>query len=310
MNCILHKITYPTFRILLLVKLSESIYLERDVFVSKNLSADTKPSSSSRAAKVSQQKIPLEQVKKKTFAVAYKSPIALKLAAQSGKCAELALQIAERFHQPSSLLWRNDSVTAAAILSEFVVKVTKQGWLEFALSDRGLATWLQCLLQNPLPTNHRQQIATVTLSEKDHSKLLISQYVHARCCSLLRLASDARLIRVKEPASPEQTSFCDSVVWLTGEGDFYLSHSTEQALIFETIATLDWFYEPCQPHDIHAHLKMMFRLSQAFQAFDRACRILGESPQRSQAKLGLVMTTQKLLRSLLQEIGVSAPSEL
>jgi arginyl-tRNA synthetase len=61
-------------------------------------------------------------------------------------------------------------------------------------------------------------------------------------------------------------------------------------------------------------LKVTLRLSQAFQRFHAASRIWGLEQQEqplAQVRLGLVLLTRKVLRSLIEaRLGWKAPSEL
>jgi hypothetical protein len=110
---------------------------------------------------------------------------------------------------------------------DFNVEVFSPGWVQFRLSDRGLATWLQQLIQIPLVLSHGAKdssIAVHRLGEPEDRETGIKhpysphpqipaqsqrtepanqansvfrvQYAHARCCSLLRLAHRQRLINL------------------------------------------------------------------------------------------------------------------
>ena len=112
---------------------------------------------------------------------------------------------------------------------DFSIEVVSPGWIQFRLSDRGLATWLQQLIQiSPLLSdwedyssiglqrkgepgdrdskikNRCSQEVEIThqgrLSERSKTAhtLFQIQYAHARCCSLLRLAHREGLIELSD----------------------------------------------------------------------------------------------------------------
>jgi DALR anticodon binding domain len=287
MNCSLHKITYPTFRILLLDKLFETIYLEEDVAVTKASSLQ-REDNFHRKIKLSPAEIPLSQVKNATFLAAYQSAIALKLASGSLRTAlALAYQVVEAFHHVDLPQLENSTVFQD-VLREFTVNVTKSGYLEFVLSDQGLVIWLQFLIENPPQISFAPR--TVSLLDRN---VFLCQHAHARCVTLIRLAEEAG-IQAKRSN------------WTQNEP--YFSHPAERDLIFLTISVLDSLYDASATHSSQTVLKWAIALAQAFQRFQSACRIVSEP---SPARLGLVMVTQGLLRSLLQEgLGVCAPAAL
>ena len=106
----------------------------------------------------------------------------------------------------------------------------------------------------------------------------------------------------------------DPLPWLDFD-QIRLCHPTERALIVQLLGLLDDFYCPCpirQPIDWE---KAALNLSQSFQAFYSCCRIWGEvkiqTIHLAQARLGLIMATQQILRLLLQDrLGIYAPLEL
>ncbi len=285
MNCSLPKITYPTFRILLLDKLIETIYPEADVVVTK-ASSPQREDNFPRNIKLSAVEIPLNQVKNATFLVAYQSAIALKLASGSlRKALPLAYQVVENFGH-FDLPQTEESTVSQAILREFTVQATESGYLEFVLSDRGLTLWLQFLIEKP------PQVPLISAAELPSDKnTFLCQHAHARCVTLIRLAQEAGIQLQSN--------------WLQNERCF--NHPAERDLIFLTISVLDDLYDASMTHSRQTILKWTIALTQTFQRFHSAHTSLGLSP----ARLGLVMVTQKLLRSLLQDgLGICAPPEL
>ncbi len=131
------------------------------------------------------------------------------------------------------------------------------------------------------------------------SPLFTAQYVHARCCSLVRLA--------------RQEEFMSSsryIPWLDADEKLRLTQEHSLELIAELVKVVDnlEFYSVVKLE------KAALKLSLAFDRFWSHCRILGEmktSPELAQARLGLVMATQSILRFLLEDkLGLSAFKKL
>lgn len=150
--------------------------------------------------------------------------------------------------------------------------------------------------------------------------LFAVQYAHARCCSLLQMAHREELITL-EPTNSDTISALWLAVsplpipWLDSEQKLCLSHPSEWGLIFQLIAILDNLYYPYPSRQLPNWHKVALNLSQAFQTFYSHCRIWGEVKSQNlplaQARLGLILITQSVLRLLLQDkLGSVAPSEV
>ncbi len=236
----------------------------------------------------------------KTQQVCYGSAIALKLAqVESQNAMEIATQIVKAW--PVNL----DSA------SHFRLKVLPPGMIQFQLTDQGLAVWLQKFSQMPPSESAFVKFDTV------YQTFFAIQYSHARCCSLLRLADRDRIITLHS-SSRETTPTIFSLLtpnpipWCDQGGNLRLVHIAERQLISQLLTTLD---ARCNCGRQPQWDKLANRLSQAFQDFYAQCRIWGEvkrdTPELAQARLGLILITQSILRFMLQEkLGAIAPPEL
>lgn len=223
----------------------------------------------------------------------------------------------------ATLLRQVGSNSGTAISCEFTVHVVPPGWIHLELTEPKLAAWLQHLAQGELG-GHTKNPHSLLTPRPSSSRLFAVQYAHARCCSLVQLAHREGLITLLNspaPPAPERAPpplfravAPDPIPWLNFD-QIRLCHPTERALIVQLLGLLDDFYCPCpilQPIDWE---KAALNLSQAFQAFYSCCRIWGEvkiqTIHLAQARLGLIMATQQILRLLLQDrLGVYAPVEL
>ncbi|WP_334869534.1 DALR anticodon-binding domain-containing protein [Nostoc sp.] len=211
----------------------------------------------------------------------------------------------------------------------FSIQIVPPGWIHFELTDSTLATWLQSLAvgssvgegemagreQGAGEQKSREAERTIDAQ----NSLFTVQYAHARCCSLVLLAHREGLIKLREPVPNTSPTFWDVISpnplpWLNCDGILRLNHLDEGRLISELIQVIDNIECP----DVGGSVKwekVALNLSQAFEKFWSNCRIWGEvkitSPELAQARLGLLMATQSVLRYVLEEnLGVFAPLEL
>ena len=107
------------------------------------------------------------------------------------------------------------------------------------------------------------------------------------------------------------------IPWLDEE-KLRLVHPAEYNLISQLLTTLDslaFVFGEYNDERAIDYFKLANNLSEAFQAFYSQCRIWGEvkieTPKLAQARLGLVLATQSLLRFMLEELlNAVAPLEL
>lgn len=201
---------------------------------------------------------------------------------------------------------------------DFTVRVVPPGWIHLELTEPKLAAWLQRLAlggnQGQVAINYDLHSCTYDFPEgavpPSSSSLFAVQYAHARCCSLVQMAHREGLITFREPQDAP-----GPLHWLNSNQQLCLVHLAERALIAQLVGLLDDLYCPGGEGKMIDWEKAALNLSQAFQTFYSCCRIWGEvkiqTPHLAQARLGLVMATQSVLRLLLEDLfGVCAPPEL
>ncbi|NET06847.1 MAG: hypothetical protein F6K16_19525 [Symploca sp. SIO2B6] len=277
------------------------------------------------------QLIPLYRLSNQT-GIIYRCAIALQLATKIKRRAiELANQLMISF--PG-----NNCNNSRVKCLEFCVEVESSGWINFKLSDGALANWLQDLIEKPLLEEYEGK--KVLLQERDGNSISTKpcvspthlnslepntsfqlQYLHARCCSLLRLAHRQGLITLRDidcKTTKLQIIEPNPIPWLqdkqlsdTEQLKLRLVHSTEQNLISQILDCSDEIGENNQIYLV----KRGSNLSLAFEQFYSECRIWGEvkthNLRLAQGRLGLLVATQIVVRSLLQDqLGIAAPLEL
>jgi hypothetical protein len=293
MNCSLPKITYLTLRILLLVKICEAIYPWVDVLMVKQQIHQTSMDADPFNSRLSCFSPILKRVRSKASLVTYRSAIPLKLASILGNSAYwVAEQLVENWYKSDTELLEVDAVLVELLLRNLTVTVVSPGMLEFSFNDFAIASWLQLLM-----AREDEEPENAYLQPSYTSEMFYCQCAYARCSSLLRLARQTELYPT------------GSLPWLTKHNQLVLEDSVERELLSQLVTVTDGLVEENDP------LKLAVELSQAFQRFEQKCRIFGAiqtmNPDLSRCRLGLVMITQRLLRSLLeQHLRVYAPLEL
>lgn len=274
-------------------------------YLMKSISIDTYKAENNC---IRSEKIPLHKGRDENR-VLYTSSVSLRLSkSQNRKAMELANAIA--------------SDLSRICEDVFSIQVVPPGWIYFELTHSTLATWLQSLVVGSLGvlgTGDKGTMGQGGLLKPMPNAQFAVQYAHARCCSLVLLAHREGLIKLREPVPSTSLAFWDvispnPIPWLNCDGTLRLNHPDEHRLIDELIQVVDNIECP----DVGGSVKwekVALNLSQAFEKFWSNCRIWGEvkitSPELAQARLGLLMATQSVLRFVLEEnLGVFAPLEL
>lgn len=192
---------------------------------------------------------------------------------------------------------------------EFNLEIVPPGYIYLVVSDRILAVWLQSLVDQSRGWGDNLGMGQDLIP--DSSRLFGVQYAHARCCSLLRLAGLEGLIQFREPN--KQNNPANTINWLHGS-QLRFEQEASWNLISQLLQVVDDLECPNCAGSVNWE-KAALRLSQAWETFFSKCRIWGEvkiaTPELANARLGLVMATQSVLRFLLEEkFGVFAQIEL
>ena len=236
----------------------------------------------------------------------------------------VALQLSKSQNHPSMDV-ANAIVShlSAKCIKYFNIQIVSPGWIHLELSHQLLATWLQNLVfggvgewecegaTSSTPASPTFLSGPLPLS----SSQFTAQYAHARCCTLLRLACEEGLIQLRQPEPG--TAFwtiteCNPIPWLNCD-HMRDQHPATRCLIAELIQVVDLEYSDSR--DERKWEKAALNLSEAFQNFWSECRIWGDvkmtDPELAQARLGLVLATQSVLRFLLEDkLGIFALQEL
>ncbi|MDJ0674781.1 MAG: DALR anticodon-binding domain-containing protein [Calothrix sp. MO_167.B42] len=232
--------------------------------------------------------------------VFYITPLALKLSKSNNiKALKLAHEI--------------EVLLSASLGNMFLVHVTPAALIHVVLSDECIATWLTNLTSLGDEEKGEGDICS-TLSDSCAPELLSSspalftaQYIHGRCCSLLRLAEQEKLIKLNEIT-------CNSISWLNDHQKLRCDRQATHRLISELIQMVDWIY--CDRSDKVVNWeKAVVSLIDAFEAFWSNCRIWGEvksiSPELARMRIGLILATRAVLKLFLSDkLGIIAPQSM
>lgn len=192
-----------------------------------------------------------------------------------------------------------------------LIQVVSPGLICIEVSDFVLAAWLQRFID--IRARERVDFAPLALKASSEKAVMSGlddfvfsiQYVHARCCSMLRLAQHEKLIDLNQ--------FSSEPIQLDSYGRLYLNHKAERRLISSLVKIVDEL-EPVIPGPLKWK-EAALNLVKAFESFWSACRICGDlkttKPELVMSRIGLVMTTQSVLKFVLEEkLGIPACLEL
>ena len=226
-------------------------------------------------------------------------------------CGLPSLQVAQEL---VSLLPINTQESAAEYTLQFTVRVIKNGLIEFVLSDRFIGLWLELGIRR-WGDGEMGRWGAGGDGERGDYNLFPVQYVHDRCCSLLRLGEREGLINLQngdfqtdtwQIANPNPFKYyCDENI-----GYFYESAELNLlrriSLIIDHISDRDSskvMHEGNSP-DTKTWIRLALNLSDACLEFIAACRIFGSVAQEQRdlaiARLGLIAIVQKCLQHVLK----------
>jgi len=144
------------------------------------------------------------------------------------------------------------------------------------------------------PDAHMDFDLTLAKEKSEKNPVYYVQYAHARICSILKKSKIEKHTKYQIPNTKYQL----------------LNHSSELALLKE----LDYFpelvYDIARNYEVHRLTHYAIGLAKLFHAFYRDCRVVGEEKNLMEARLGLILATQIVLKNLLDLIGVSAPEKM
>lgn len=196
---------------------------------------------------------------------------------------------------------------------QLLTEIVSLGWINFYLNAKLIADWLGRSLfwsqSNVIDEQQSTSRAIYTL-DKTPPQLFPVQYIHARCCSLLRLAARENMITWSNNLKQIQPS--QSICWLDREHNLWFTEVAEHNLLQQLLIVSDAWLENT---DVRRWSKLALSLSQNTATFLADCRFLGEVkqqyPQKAIARLGLIALVQFWLEKILVEkLRVAAPREL
>ncbi len=134
---------------------------------------------------------------------------------------------------------------------------------------------------------------TLARKQSDENPVYYVQYAHARIASVVRFAEE------RGEASAPGTSDVSNLV-----------EAEERALMLHLLhfpGTVAGATEAREPHRVATYAQ---ELATAFHQFYHVCRIVGEDPALSAARLDLARATKVVLKNALGLLGVGAPSSM
>lgn len=242
--------------------------------------------------------------------IKYGCPIGLLLASEEQTSPQV---ISDRLRQ---LLIEGQNKPSDKTKPPVYLEVVSSGWLNFYLDCEFIAYWLE-RSRLEIDLNVRQSNKSIYQKLKSLSQTPVNlfqvQYVHARCCSLLRLGAKENLITLSNNQQDLgwQIEQPRSIPWLDRDNRLWLEGFAEHNLLHQLLTVTDCW----ERRDDTNWTKIALSLSQATAIFQAECRFLGEiqvqTPQLAIARLGLIALARYWLHQILcEKLQVAAPTTL
>ncbi|MDY6899577.1 MAG: DALR anticodon-binding domain-containing protein [Cyanobacteriota bacterium] len=222
----------------------------------------------------------------------------------------VALQLSKSHNSEPFLIASSIAVDLSVSFDAYLmVEVLPKGLIQMQVTDLFVAVWLQDLIDKNRSIE-RAKVKHLDLGTALRDCVFSIQYVHARCCSLLRLAQKEKLIDFNIYLNEHSS---ESIPWLDDDGKLRLNHHNERRLIVSLVKIIDEL-EPIIARPLKWQGAAM-QLVTAFEGFWSTCRIHDDvtaiTPEIVKARIGLIAATQSVLRFLLEEkLGIPACLEL
>ncbi|MEM7756722.1 MAG: hypothetical protein AAF298_01125 [Cyanobacteria bacterium P01_A01_bin.40] len=239
----------------------------------------------------------------------------------TGYCCPLGLLLASRGQLSLKIVMRNLEKLLIQTQNEFAaepqlklsINIVDSGWLNIFLDSSILTAWLGESINQA--KSQQRSLVDVSLDSCCQSpvELFSVQYLHARCCSLLRLGAREKLVTLlgNFQQSGWQLKQPESISWLDDQQNLWLTELSEHNLLRQLLMVTDTFALQTD----HNWETIAVNLSQTTAIFLADCRFLGEVklqyPLKAIARLGLIALVQYWLqRILIEKLNLSAPTEL
>ncbi len=141
------------------------------------------------------------------------------------------------------------------------------------------------------PNSHLEFDLDLAKTQSNENPVYYVKYAHARICSVLRQAAEAGV----------------AVLAPDAEGLMALEHDAAWALVRELIRLPQVIVSAAEAREPHRLTGYIGDVAALFHTFYHQCRILGEDPASTSARLMLCQITRQVVAHVLDLIGVDAP---